>query len=96
MQSELKIKDNCKYFLHGHYPISAKSYIRELSDITSAGKDPDRYGQGEELQSFERELADFFGFEDCIFLQSGWYVGDATMDLSTKEIVDYVNRVVID
>ena len=71
MQSNLEIKDKCKFFLHGHYPFSTTEYFKELSESTIIGKDPDRYGQGSDLQKFEKELSDFFGFEDCIFLQSG-------------------------
>ncbi|HMQ10503.1 MAG TPA: beta-eliminating lyase-related protein [Oligoflexia bacterium] len=67
----LKIKNNCQFFLHGHYPLKPKQYFEEMYEHTSPNEEADRYGEGEALQAFEHELKNIFGFEDCVFLQSG-------------------------
>jgi threonine aldolase len=67
----LKVKNECKQLLHGHYPLSSKQYFTEMSQIVSAEERPDQYGQGDSLRTFEDSLVELFGHDDCVFLQSG-------------------------
>lgn len=66
-----EIRNSCDKFLHGHYPVRPIDYFCELSKEVGLDQERDHYGVGEELQKFEDYLSDLFGFEDCLFFQSG-------------------------
>lgn len=60
-----------KYVLHGHYPVTPKEYFTKMSEYVSDDESHDQYGNGNELKEFEKEIAQLFNKEDCLFLQSG-------------------------
>lgn len=55
----------------GHPPKSARARLIEIADAAAPDEYPDRYGGGELLESFEREIAALLGKEDAVFMPSG-------------------------
>ncbi len=66
-----KVKAECQYFLHWHYPCTPHDYFTEMAQQIPQKISQDVYGQGEYLQNFENELSDLLGHENCLFLPSG-------------------------
>lgn len=55
----------------GHPPKSARERLLEIAQNTAPHERPDRYGAGELLESFEREIAQLLGKEAAVFMPSG-------------------------
>ena len=55
----------------GHPPKSARERLIEIAQSATADERPDRYGGGELLESFEREIAQLLGKEAAVFMPSG-------------------------
>jgi threonine aldolase len=64
--------DQCTDKLPGHGPRrSLKETFQSLADSLEGDEYSDRYGEGEYLNGFEKEIADLFGKESAVFLPSG-------------------------
>lgn len=55
----------------GHPPASARARLLEIADAAAPDEYPDRYGGGEMLETFEREIAALLGKENAVFMPSG-------------------------
>ena len=67
----IKIKKKYSKSLGGHVPVQPREYFTELADFVAAEERADFYGAGDSLRNFEKEIAELFGHEDCVFLPSG-------------------------
>jgi threonine aldolase len=61
----------CTRFLSHHYPRSPAQELLELSDGLPDDLEPDQYGVGELIESFEGRMADVLGKEAAMFVPSG-------------------------
>ncbi len=66
-----KIFKACSRFLTHDYPKSARQVLGELAEVTDPELEVDRYGQGEVIERFEREVAALLGKEAAVFMPSG-------------------------
>jgi len=66
-----RIFRDCKRFLTHDYPKSVRQVLRELAEVTDPEVEADRYGQGEVITHFEREVAALLGKEAAVFMPSG-------------------------
>jgi threonine aldolase len=66
----LEIQRSCTRFF-GHPPKPVREQLLELADAAGADEYPDRYGGGEILASFERDIAQMLGKEAAVFMPSG-------------------------
>lgn len=55
----------------GHPPKSARDRLIEIAESAHPDERPDRYGGGDLLESFEREIAELLGKEAAVFMPSG-------------------------
>ncbi len=64
---------SCSRFLVGHYREGFKpgEALRSLAAFAGPDLLPDNYGQGELIESFEREVAELLGKEAAVFMPSG-------------------------
>jgi threonine aldolase len=69
----LALNYSCTRFLSGHYrqPAKPQQALADLAALTGPDLLPDMYGQGEILESFEREVAELLGKEAAVFMPSG-------------------------
>lgn len=67
------IRARCTRFLSYHAPrrSSPHQVFAELTAATSMSVQPDMYGEGEVVESFEREVAELLGKESAVFMPSG-------------------------
>lgn len=65
------IRRACTRFLTHHYPRTPRQALEELAAWTDAGLEGDRYGEGEIIAGFEREVAALLGKEAAVFMPSG-------------------------
>jgi threonine aldolase len=72
-QSEINnVRKSCKKFLNNHPVKSMKNWMHELAEFLEDNElEPDRYGEGEYLNSFEHQVAKLLGKEKAIFLPTG-------------------------
>jgi threonine aldolase len=65
-----QVQRGCTHFF-GHPPLPIAARLREI--VQSCGEDEyaDRYGAGELLEAFEREIAQLLGKESAVFMPSG-------------------------
>src|SRR5690242_7727319 len=61
----------CSRFLMRDYPKSARQVLSELAEVTDPELEEDRYGQGEVIEGFEKEVAALLGKEAAVFMPSG-------------------------
>ena len=62
----------CTRFLSGHGHQAAGRVFAELADYCAkSGAEPDNYGTGEFINSFEEQIAEMLGMEAAVFLPSG-------------------------
>jgi beta-eliminating lyase len=66
-----KIFKACNRFLTHDYPKSPRQVLSELAEMTDPELEADRYGQGEVITRFEREVAALLGKEAAVFMPSG-------------------------
>ena len=65
------IYSRCERFLGGHGPSRPHAMLAALAAATEPEEQPDRYGEGELIERFEREVADLLGKESAVFMPSG-------------------------
>lgn len=65
-----RVQERCTRFF-GHLPRTVRQRLRELAGGLRGDERPDRYGGGELLESFEREIARLLGKEAAAFMPSG-------------------------
>jgi len=66
------IIDKCTNVLPGHGPRQPmKAIFQDLADALGDDEYPDRYGEGDYLETFEGEIAAMFGKEAAVFMPSG-------------------------
>ena len=61
----------CERWLSSRRPHTAGELLRAAADVLPGDVRPDRYGEGEYVQQFERRLADILGKDDAVLLPSG-------------------------
>jgi len=61
----------CNRFLAHDYPKTPRQILSELAEMTDPDLEADRYGQGEVITSFEKEVAALLGKEAAVFMPSG-------------------------
>lgn len=61
----------CHRFLAHDYPKTPRHILSELAEMTDPALEADRYGQGEIITSFEKEVATLLGKEAAVFMPSG-------------------------
>ena len=66
-----KIFKACNRFLTHDYPKSPRQILSELAEMTDPELEADHYGQGEVINSFERDVAALLGKEAAVFMPSG-------------------------
>jgi threonine aldolase len=67
------VRARCTRFLSHHHPHRSTPHrvFAELAAAAPADLQPDVYGEGELIQSFEREVAALLGKESAVFMPSG-------------------------
>ena len=65
-----RIQRSCTRFF-GHPPRTVREQLLDVADAAGADEHADRYGAGELLESFEREIATLLGKEAAVFMPSG-------------------------
>jgi threonine aldolase len=65
-----RIMRACTRFF-GHKPLPVRERLRQIAESAPADEYADRYGAGEMLTSFEREIAALLGKEAAVFMPSG-------------------------
>jgi threonine aldolase len=61
----------CERWLASRRPATAAEVLRAAADALSADVRPDRYGEGEYVEAFERRIAEILGKDDAALLPSG-------------------------
>jgi threonine aldolase len=64
------IQRSCTRFF-GHPPRPIRELLRDMADAVADDEYPDRYGAGDLLESFERDVAQMLGKEAAVFMPSG-------------------------
>ncbi len=62
---------SCERWLGSRRPATAGELLRAAADALAADAQPDRYGEGESVEAFERRIADLLGTEAAALLPSG-------------------------
>jgi threonine aldolase len=70
MQTPNDVQRSCTRFF-GHPPKPVREQLLEVAAGVEVDEYPDRYGGGELLESFEREIAELLGKEAAVFMVSG-------------------------
>jgi threonine aldolase len=65
------IQRQCERFLHGHGPVRMRAALEALAAEVGEDEDPDNYGAGDLIASFEHEVAGLLGKEAAVFMPSG-------------------------
>jgi threonine aldolase len=65
-----QIQRSCTRFF-GHPPKTIREQLLEIAGAAEEDEYPDRYGGGDLLESFEREIAQLLGKEAAVFMPSG-------------------------
>ncbi|HEX6542523.1 MAG TPA: beta-eliminating lyase-related protein [Ktedonobacterales bacterium] len=65
------IYSRCERFLGGHGPAKPHAVLAALAEVTQPDEQADRYGAGELIEQFEREVAGLLGKDAAIFMPSG-------------------------
>lgn len=65
-----QVQRSCTRFF-GHPPQTVRQSLLEAAAAAQEDEYPDRYGSGELLESFEREIAQMLGKEAAVFMPSG-------------------------
>jgi threonine aldolase len=64
------IRRNCDRFLSHHPPRTTGEWLAELAEY-AGDREPDRYGEGELIESLETRVAELLGTEAAAFMPSG-------------------------
>ena len=65
------VYSRCERFLGGHGPSRPHAMLAALAAATDPDEQADRYGEGELIEQFEREVADLLCKEAAVFMPSG-------------------------
>jgi threonine aldolase len=67
------VRARCTRFLSHHHPHRSRPHqaFTELAAAAPPSLEPDVYGEGELIESFEREVAELLGKEAAVFMPSG-------------------------
>ena len=65
---------NCERFISGHGWVRPREALELLAEATGPEERSDSYGEGEIIESFEREVANALGTEAAVFAPSGTMV----------------------
>ncbi len=65
------VYSRCERFLGGHGPSRPHAMLAALAAATDPDELADRYGEGELIERFEREVADLLGKDAAVFMPSG-------------------------
>lgn len=72
MESEKdRVYRSSKRFLHLHYPQRPHQVLAQLAASVDEDVEGDRYGEGDVIASFEKEVAELLGKEAAVFMPSG-------------------------
>jgi threonine aldolase len=66
-----QIVSQCTRFLAYHYRQTAQQELQNLADYAGPDLAADRYGQGEVIHEFEKQVAGLLGKEQAVFMPSG-------------------------
>jgi threonine aldolase len=66
-----RIYRSCTRFLGLHYPQSPRHALAQLASAVDEETTADRYGEGDVIASFEKEVAEALGKESAVFMPSG-------------------------
>jgi threonine aldolase len=66
-----KIMDSCERFVMGHGRLTPRAALEALAGWVDPAASADRYGAGELIEGFEREVAALLGKEAAVFMPSG-------------------------
>src|SRR5579872_4994089 len=66
-----RIYKACTRFLTHHYRQTPQQVLSELITMPEAELDMDHYGQGEYINWFEKNIAEYLGKEAAVFMPSG-------------------------
>ncbi len=66
-----EIFKSCNRFLMHDYPKAPRQILSELIETIDPDLEADRYGQGEVITNFEKEVAGLLGKEAAVFMPSG-------------------------
>ncbi|MEO8954269.1 MAG: beta-eliminating lyase-related protein [Ktedonobacteraceae bacterium] len=66
-----RIYKACTRFLTHHYRQTPQQVLSELATMPEAELDMDHYGQGEYINWFEKNIAEYLGKEAAVFMPSG-------------------------
>lgn len=69
MDRQQIMRDCTRFF--GHPPKTVRDRLNEIAQAAAESEYPDRYGGGELLESFERDIAGLLGKESAVFMPSG-------------------------
>jgi threonine aldolase len=82
--------DQCTNKLPGHGSRrSMKEIFQSLADGLQGDEAMDRYGEGDYLNGFEKEIADMFGKEAAVFLPSGTMAQQIALRISCERRGDF-------
>lgn len=70
-RDEKAIRRRCTRFLNHHGPPDPRRELFEIAEATPEDMEPDTYGTGEAIASFEAEVAALLGKEAAVFMPSG-------------------------
>ena len=66
-----EVLKQCTNILHGRPGPTMKEQFQGLADSLAGDEDPDFYGSGSYIESFEAEMAERFGKEAAVFMPTG-------------------------
>ncbi len=84
-EDKLNIRRNCKWSVSRNYPKTPKQFFQEMADFVEDQCYGDVYGAGEELEEFEKSIAQKLGHEAALFLPSGTMAQLIAMRIWTDE-----------
>lgn len=80
-----EILKSCNRFLTHDYRKTPRQVLSELAEITDPDLEADRYGQGELIASFEKEVATLLGKEAAVFMPSGTMCQQIALRIWTQQ-----------
>ncbi len=81
-----ELRRQCTRFLPGHPGSNpAEEFARLSAWIRESGAEPDVYGQGAFLNSFEKKIADLLGKEAAVFMPSGTMAQQIALRIWSEE-----------
>jgi threonine aldolase len=78
------IRRGCDRFLRGHPPRATGEWLAELAEY-AGDREPDRYAEGELIESLETRVADLLGTDAAVFMPSGTMAQQAALRVWADE-----------